>query len=96
MADDATLQNTGAKFADAEVARCYLSRTPYPDALHASLHWMTHAVLFPKLADALAPDGIIAAVDGDGPADAPWLADHQAVVVRWLDAGQDGGPGRSL
>lgn len=57
---------------------------------------MTHAVLFPKLADALAPDGIIAAVDGDGPADAPWLADHQAVVVRWLDAGQDGGPGRSL
>lgn len=51
----------------------------------ASLHWMTHGVLFPRLADALAPKAVIAAVDGDGPSAAPWLAAHRAFTAGWVE-----------
>ena len=51
----------------------------------ASLHWMTHGVLFPRLAQALGSEGVIAAVDGDGPSAAPWLAAHRAFTVGWVE-----------
>ncbi|WP_374575051.1 trans-aconitate 2-methyltransferase [Phenylobacterium sp.] len=37
MVEDAPVQNTGTEFADADVARAYLNRTPYPDALYDRL-----------------------------------------------------------
>ncbi len=165
MTSGAPVQNTGREFNDPDVARAYLKRPPYPDALFArlaglaprrghvldlgcgpgklarpladaftavtaidpaaplivvgraadasrhpnirwlcapaetadfgesadlavagaSLHWMTHGVLFPRLADALGSDGLIAAVDGDGPSAAPWLTAHRAFTVAWVE-----------
>lgn len=37
MIEDAPVQNTGTEFDDADVARSYLNRTPYPEALHRRL-----------------------------------------------------------
>ena len=51
----------------------------------ASLHWMTHGVLFPKLRDAMAPGARIAVVDGDGPTAAPWLDAYRALIVTWVE-----------
>jgi len=165
MTADAPVENTGLEFDDADVARAYLKRPSYPDALldrlaelaprrghaldlgcgpgklarpladrfaavtaidpsapmiaqgqaldagrhrnirwtcapaetagfgaaadlavaGASLHWMTHGVLFPRLADTLGPDGVVAAVDGDGPSAAPWLAAHRAFTIGWVE-----------
>jgi len=165
MTIDAPVQNTGLEFDDADVARAYLKRPPYPNALldrlaelppqrghaldlgcgpgklarpladrfaavtaidpsapmiavgqavdagrhrnirwacapaetadfgptadlavaGASLHWMTHGVLFPRLAETLGPAGVIAAVDGDGPTSAPWLATHRAFTAAWVE-----------
>lgn len=50
----------------------------------ASIHWMDPAVVFPKLAAALRPEGVIAIVDGDGPAQAEWWPAWQAVTRRWI------------
>lgn len=50
----------------------------------ASLHWMDHRTLFPRLHDALAPAGVVAAIEGDGPSAAPWLADFRAFVADWV------------
>ena len=51
----------------------------------ASLHWMRHDVVFPRLCDALAPGASIAVVDGDGPSAAPWLADYKTLIARWIE-----------
>ena len=51
----------------------------------AAIHWMDHAVLFPRLVAALAPSAPIAIVDGDGPAEAPWFDAYEAVVVDWVE-----------
>jgi SAM-dependent methyltransferase len=165
MRDDGPVQNTGEEFDDEAVARAYLHRPPYPDALYAwlaglaprrrhaldlgcgpgklarrladafdavtavdpaapmialareldggahrnirwtcaaaeaadlgapfdlavggaSLHWMAHEVLFPRLCAAAAPDARIAAVEGDGPSAAAWLPAHQALMRRWVE-----------
>ena len=55
----------------------------------ASLHWMNPAVLFPKLAPALAPGAVLAVVDGDAPTAAPWLDAYQAVIVAWVERSGD-------
>lgn len=51
----------------------------------ASIHWMDHAVVFPKLAAALGPEGVFAIVDGDGPHAAAWKADYMALLARWVE-----------
>jgi SAM-dependent methyltransferase len=50
----------------------------------ASIHWMDAPQLFPRLAQALAPTGLMARIDGDGPAEAPWIEAWQGVVVDWV------------
>lgn len=51
----------------------------------ASIHWMRHGVVFPKLAELLGPDAPIVIVEGDGPAEAPWMDTYRAVLVRWVE-----------
>ncbi|HSV02129.1 MAG TPA: class I SAM-dependent methyltransferase [Phenylobacterium sp.] len=51
----------------------------------ASIHWMEHRRLFPKLADALAPEAPLVVVGGDGPAEAPWIDAYRAVIVSWVE-----------
>lgn len=50
----------------------------------ASLHWMDAPRLFPKLADVMAKGGVMAIVDGDGPAQAPWIEAWRQVTVDWV------------
>ncbi|MGH7023187.1 MAG: class I SAM-dependent methyltransferase [Caulobacteraceae bacterium] len=50
----------------------------------ASVHWMNCARVMPKLAAALAPDGYLALIGGDGPADAPWIDDWKAIIMEWV------------
>ncbi len=38
----------------------------------ASFHWMDPDVVLPKLAEVLAPEGVLALVDGDAPVEAPF------------------------
>ncbi len=53
--------------------------------LGASVHWMDHAVLFPRLHDATSPvGGIVAIIDGDAASDTPWDAEWKELVKRWL------------
>lgn len=51
----------------------------------ASIHWMDHAVVFPKLAAALGREGVFVVVDGDGPHEAPWKAGYLALLARWVE-----------
>jgi SAM-dependent methyltransferase len=51
----------------------------------AAIHWMDPAVLFPKLARALAPGAPLALVEGDAPTAAPWIAAYKAVIVGWVE-----------
>ena len=51
----------------------------------ASIHWMDAAVVFPKLAAALNPGGLMAIVGGDGPAEAPWLDRWNATIMAWVE-----------
>lgn len=50
----------------------------------ASIHWMDHAVLFPRIAGVLAPGGFLAVVEGDGVADAPWMMEWLQFIEHWL------------
>ena len=50
----------------------------------ASIHWMDPAQIFPKLADALTDFGVIAIVNGDGPARSPWIVNWQTTIVEWV------------
>ena len=50
----------------------------------ASLHWMEPGRVFPELARVLTADGIMAVIDGDGPAQAPWIDAWRAVIVDWV------------
>lgn len=47
-----------------------------------SIHWMDHAVLFPRLADLTS---IVAAIAGDEPAAVPWREEWRALNYRWLE-----------
>ncbi|WP_297692638.1 class I SAM-dependent methyltransferase [Phenylobacterium sp.] len=51
----------------------------------ASIHWMEHTLLFPTLADALAPGARIVVLDGDGPVEAPWIEAYRAVIKNWVE-----------
>jgi SAM-dependent methyltransferase len=50
----------------------------------ASIHWIRHEVLFPKLAAAIARNGLIAVLDGDDAFDPPWAGAWKAFMIRWL------------
>ena len=50
----------------------------------ASIHWMRHEILFPKMSDAIARDGVMAVVDGDGAFDPPWAGAWKSFMMRWL------------
>ena len=50
----------------------------------ASVHWVDPARVFPKLASALTPGGLMALIDGDGPAQAPWIGAWRAVIRDWV------------
>lgn len=50
----------------------------------ASLHWMDAPRLFPKLVAVMAEGGVVAIVDGDGPAQAPWIDAWREVIVDWV------------
>ncbi len=49
-----------------------------------SIHWMQHAVVFPRLRSVLHEDACIAILYGDRPHDPPWQADTDAFLQRWL------------
>ena len=51
----------------------------------ASIHWMNPARVFPKLAGVLTPDGTMAIVVGDGPAEAPWIDAWRTTMADWVD-----------
>jgi ubiquinone/menaquinone biosynthesis C-methylase UbiE len=51
----------------------------------ASIHWMDHARLFPRLARWLKPGAVIAVVEGDAPAQAPWRDAYGAVIRGWVE-----------
>jgi SAM-dependent methyltransferase len=50
----------------------------------ASLHWMQHDIVFPKLAAALTPGGVMAVLNGDDAFEPPWAEDHRDFLTRWL------------
>lgn len=50
----------------------------------ASLHWMDPTRVFPKLNRALVPGGVFAVIDGDGPADAPWIEPWRSTIKGWV------------
>ena len=49
-----------------------------------SIHWMDHAVVFPKLLRCVDVDHIFAAVDGDGPYNPPWQAEWNSFLAYWV------------
>ena len=50
----------------------------------ASVHWVDPARVFPKLASALTARGLMALIDGDGPAQAPWIGAWRTVIRDWV------------
>ncbi|MEJ2130811.1 MAG: class I SAM-dependent methyltransferase, partial [Gammaproteobacteria bacterium] len=51
----------------------------------ASIHWMDHAAVFPRLAGAIADDGRMAVIEGDGAYRPPWEDTWLAFIKRWLE-----------
>lgn len=51
----------------------------------ASIHWMDHARLFPRLSRWLRPGAVIAVVEGDAPAEAAWREAYGAVIRGWVE-----------
>lgn len=51
----------------------------------ASIHWMDHAALFPRLAGLLAGYGVLAVLGGDHAHDTPWEGEWEGFLARWLD-----------
>lgn len=49
----------------------------------ASLHWMDWPIVLPRLAQALAPDSVLALVSGDEPRMAAWLPDRKALIAEY-------------
>lgn len=50
----------------------------------ASIHWMNHAVVFPKLLSCVHRNHIFAAVDGDGAHDPPWQSHWDSFLKHWI------------
>jgi SAM-dependent methyltransferase len=53
-------------------------------AAGTTLHFMDHAVVFPRLATWLKPSGVLAVIDGDGPSDPPWAAAYKDFLIDWI------------
>jgi trans-aconitate methyltransferase len=51
----------------------------------ASIHWMDHEIIFPRLADILAEGGAMAVLGGDDAYDPPWEAEIQDFNRRWVE-----------
>ncbi len=52
----------------------------------ASIHWMDHEVLFPRLHQHMSPDGLVAVIGGDEAHDPPWAEQWPALMGRWIAA----------
>jgi SAM-dependent methyltransferase len=50
----------------------------------SSIHWMQHEIVFPKLADALSHNGLMAIISGDEVSAAPWLEEWTQFKLAWL------------
>ncbi|MEZ4520616.1 MAG: class I SAM-dependent methyltransferase [Thermomicrobiales bacterium] len=50
----------------------------------ASVHWMDHEIVFPRMARVLAPGGFLAVIDGDEARDAPWQSEWAGFLRHWL------------
>ena len=50
----------------------------------ASIHWMDHAAVFPRLADVLAPGAVVAVIDGDGAFEPPWREAWFDTMTDWV------------
>ncbi len=50
----------------------------------ASIHWMDHAALFPRLAAHAAPGHVLAVVGGDSAHNPPWEAEWVQFLTRWI------------
>ena len=50
----------------------------------ASIHWMDHAKLFPRLLKHVGDEHIFAVVDGDGAYDPPWQKDWDVFLDKWI------------
>jgi SAM-dependent methyltransferase len=83
LADDGAHPNITWIHASAETAQLATSYDLVTAG--ASIHWMDHALLFPKLAGVLAEGGVVAVIEGDGVHDVPWQADWDAFMRRWLE-----------
>lgn len=82
LADDGRFPNITWIHASAETAQ--LTAAYNLVTAGASIHWMDHAVVFPKLAKSLDEGGVVAVIDGDEAHDAPWQADWELFMRRWL------------
>lgn len=51
----------------------------------ASIHWMRHADVFPRLAAAMHPEGVVAIIAGDDVSRADWKQDWAAFSTEWLE-----------
>ncbi len=62
-----------------------LPRGPYDLIVAAaSIQWMDHAVLFPRLAGQVGPDHVFAVVDGDGAHEPPWQSSWDGFLEKWI------------
>ncbi|MGO9450631.1 MAG: class I SAM-dependent methyltransferase [Candidatus Binataceae bacterium] len=50
----------------------------------ASIHWMRHEILFPRLATQLADDGFIAVIEGDRGHSPQWIDAWKKLLTYWL------------
>lgn len=50
----------------------------------ASIHWMDHEVLFPRLCTHMAADGLVVIVGGDEASDPPWAQEWPALMSAWI------------
>lgn len=80
--DDGVHQNVRWLVASAEDAQLH---GPYDlVTAGASIHWMDHQTLFPRLRTQMTPDGIVAIVGGDEAADPPWAQEWPALMSAWI------------
>ena len=49
-----------------------------------SIHWMDHALLFPKLLKHTQPNHLFAAIEGDAPHKPPWESDWTTFLTKWV------------
>ena len=50
----------------------------------ASIHWMDHTILFPRLLDGVRHEHVFAIVDGDGAHEPPWQQQWDDFLATWI------------